>query len=132
MTELDFQLSALAKATLSSKDDSIPWPWRLIAGLIAALGLAWLRFQLSQKEEELARARAELEKERFESQWDLVKAHVGTLDEQAERGAKEGLSHADAALAGLATAEARFASQKAEVEKLASFEDLNRLAGITP
>jgi hypothetical protein len=130
VNNLESLLSSLAKAALSSKDDTIAWPWKLLAGIVVAVGVFWLRWQLAQKEEELAHARAELEKERFESQWDLVKAHVGTLNEEAERGAKEALAHADAALAGLATAEARFASQKTAVEKLASFEDLNRLAGV--
>jgi hypothetical protein len=132
MTDFESLISSLARSALTSKDATVAWPWRLFAGLVATLGLLWLRWQLGQKEKELARARADLEREQFQSKWDLVKAHVGTLDLAAEQAAREALTHANAALAGLGAAEAAFQAQKSAVEKLASFEDLNRFAGVAP
>jgi len=132
MTDLESLISSLARSALTSKDATVAWPWRLFAGLAVALGLVWLRWQLGQKEEELARVRADLEREQFQSKWDLVKARVGTLDLAAEQVAREALTHANAALAGLGAAEAAFQIQKSAVEKLASFEELNRLAGVAP
>lgn len=126
-------LAKLAKSVDTAKTDGKGWIWQLIAGFLITIGAWWLRYQLSQKEKELAALKTELENQKLDARNAAIQAKVEANVAEAkklEESAKASIAAADAAEATLEMERAAHAERVKRLEQIKNFEDLNRLAGI--
>ena len=126
-------LAKMAQGVNTAKTDNRAWIWQLIIGAVFAISLWYLRFQLSQKEKELAVAKTQLEIIRIDAQTALVQAKVDTAKADAEKLEAEAQQKVIEAFASEAKIKEEIAAheeRKKKLEQIKNFEDLNKIAGI--
>lgn len=132
MDEIDTKIKELAQKGIESKDPQVGWIWRTLSLVVFFALLWWTKRQLAQKEQELAEAKSALQKTKAEAKWQALKAEIGVLEAEAARLALEAFSKITEALENQQRAEGKFAEQKAALDAISNWQDLNKYAGVQP
>jgi hypothetical protein len=130
MNELEQKIQELAQKGIETKDPNTGALWKLIGTLVFFATVWWTRYQLAAKERELAAARTELElqKARVELEW--THAQVAKLENSVVTMLEITRKRIELSQAAIVAQEVALEATKAKLEKVANFEDLNKIAGV--
>jgi len=126
-------LAKLAQGVNTAKTDNKSWIWQVIVGALFAISLWYLRFQLAQKEKELAAVKTELEGKRIDAQIALTQTKIDDANANAKKLQDEAQQKVMKAFASEAKIKEEIVAHEERKKKLAqieNFEDLNKIAGI--
>lgn len=130
--EFEQQIQELAQKALGTKDGSLSWWERIVAFIVIFAGLWWTKYQLAQRERQLAEAKAKLAQIEREVEWQKTKAAAGALSEQAKAELEKAELELKDMAAGHAERVTKLEAAKKAVAAISNWEDLNKLAGRTP
>jgi hypothetical protein len=136
MTDIDAKVQSLAQKAVASSDPITGGTWaKIIMVIVVAVWTWYIKFELSDKEAELAKAKTDLENAKMDQQQALIQSQSKLLTD-AENLSKQ---QATAKLADIAAKQkdldAAIADHNARVgrvQSLANWEALNFLAGVKP
>jgi hypothetical protein len=132
---IDGKIAELTKTLSTSKGADASFWVKTVSGVLVALYMLYLKYQLAAKEKALAEARTEIALAKFQAQQDLVKQRLDMSEKEREAAENAARDHLDKVIAhetAIAAEEKNYVEQVKKVVALKNWDDVNKAAGVHP
>jgi hypothetical protein len=132
---IDDKIAELTKTLSTSKGADASFWVKTVSGVLVALYMLYLKYQLAAKEKALAEARTEIALAKFSAQQELVKQRLDMSEKEREAAENVARAHLDKVIeheTAIAAEEKNYVEQVKKVVALKNWDDVNKAAGVHP